>query len=208
MRNLILILSWLFLGAWTDAGFNFRATSGYVSDGADQTYVLADTYPTTRGGFTFGWTSALGDGSRDRDSGIDVRLAGQNQVITPNAPRTFRVDLSATGSYTICVANGDATSTQSDQRLEFYDDSTLLFSIVDAGGSSIAGGNFNDASGVERTAAAWPGSQVCVTHTFATTIFNMVAGSGSSENGTIAHLRIYAAAASSNVLFLNASGEQ
>lgn len=38
-----------------DVGFDFRATSTFVTDPANCTYVIDDLYPTTRGGVTFGW---------------------------------------------------------------------------------------------------------------------------------------------------------
>src|SRR3990167_6684343 len=97
--------------AW-DKGFDFRNTSAYVTDPADHTYVLhTETYPTTRNGVTFGWSAGTID-SRDRDSGIDARLAGINFGA---ATGTFRVDLPATGDYDVRIASGDASFAQSGQ---------------------------------------------------------------------------------------------
>ena len=41
-------------------GFDFRATSTYVTDPPTSTYVLASTaYPTTVNGVTFGWANTV-----------------------------------------------------------------------------------------------------------------------------------------------------
>lgn len=177
--------------AWTEIGLNFRATSGYVTDEANQTYVLGDTYPTTRGGVTFGFDSALVDGTRDRSTSVDVRLAGINQSPTDSV-RNFRVDLSATGDYVICIAAGDAVFSQSNLYLEVLDDSTSKFTLGCSGSNCLVGGNFFDASDTERTAAAWPAGQTCVAATFATTTFKLKLGTGSGSTlGTVAHLQIY-----------------
>ena len=39
-------------------GFNFRATSGFVTDAGDETYDVGSAYPVTRTGRTFGWEQA------------------------------------------------------------------------------------------------------------------------------------------------------
>jgi hypothetical protein len=92
-----------------DKGFNFRQTSGFVTDGANETYVLSgDSYPATRNGVTFGWEDAP-SGDRDRNSGIDRRLAGMNFVSSAAGASAyrFRVDLPAAGDYAVRLAIGD-----------------------------------------------------------------------------------------------------
>src|SRR5678816_4027126 len=136
--------------AGVDMGFNFRATSGFVTDGAEQTYVLtADTYPTTRGGFTFGWV-ILNDSPTavDRDSGIDVRLAGINYLpgyggVGILSQSYFRVDLPTTGSYTIHLALGD-TFSKTNMRGEVRDSATDLAFVVDA--ASLSANHWLDAT--------------------------------------------------------------
>src|SRR5581483_4227258 len=57
-------------------GFDFRATSTYVTDPPTSTYVLAGTsYPTSRNGATFGWANTALVQSRDRNTMVDPRLA-------------------------------------------------------------------------------------------------------------------------------------
>jgi hypothetical protein len=90
---------------------NFRSTSGYVTDGAGQTYVLAtDTYPTTRGGVTFGWETPGPTGHANRSTSLDVRLAGIGYRVNSSggAAGIFRVALPATGTYNLRLAMGDA----------------------------------------------------------------------------------------------------
>lgn len=178
--------------AWTTAEFNFRATSGYVADGTDETYVTGDTYPTTRATFTFGWTTSLSDGTRDRDNSVDRRLAGVNKTAN-TSQKDFKVDLPATGNYTICLALGDATNdyTTGPQYVQILDNTTPLFTINDTGGT--VGGHFDDATGVDRTSAAWPGSNACRVETFTTTTLILRLGDGSgADQSSIAHLSITA----------------
>lgn len=172
-----------------DKGFNFRATSGYVTDGANQTYVLGDSYPTTRNSVTFGWTTSLSDPLRDRDNMVDPRLAGVNQI--PNSSQKgFRIDLPAAGGYTIYLAIGDAAIDQPvAQYVEVYDDTVLLFTINDTDGT--LGGNFDDAGGTNRTSAAWPTDNVGIGVSFATTQMYVLVGKGSGlGNSTISHIRV------------------
>lgn len=194
MRNLILLILLVpsLARAWTDGGINFRDSAGYVTDGTDETYCLgdADPYPTTRAGITFGWSTIDGDSGRDRNSSVDRRLAGINQCSNDGTPCIFRLDLFTSGTKSICLALGDYGSNQDYQKIEFLDDTTSLFTITDTDGTVFT--NFNDASGVNRTAAAWPGSNVCVEHTFATTTMIVKLGSTSAQanSSTIAHLRV------------------
>lgn len=163
-------------------GINFRGSSGYVSDGAGETYCLgSDTYPTTRGGFTFGWEDAPGGGI-DRDATNDARLAGINYA--PTAGTRWRLDLPATGDYLIRLAIGDAASGQGNKFL-VKDDGTLLLTrgIHNTSGAD----RFFDAAGVEYTDATWPGSNTGASLTFATTILRLVADT-SFGNNCIAHL--------------------
>lgn len=179
-------------------GINFRDSSGYVTDGTDETYCLGegDAYPTTRAGVDFGWNSINGDAGRDRDSGVDRRLAGRNGQENTGTQAEFQLDLPQAGDYNIRLALGDATGTENYQRVDIYDDSTLLFSIVDTDGTT--GGTFDDATGTNYSAANWPGSNTAVTHTFATTTLILKLGSTSAQanTSTIAHLFVELAAAS------------
>lgn len=154
-----------------DVGVNFRATAGYVTDGAGQTYCTADSYPVTRGGATFGWETA-GIDTRDRNNAIDVRLAGIN--FTGAGGDSWRIDLTATGSYDIRLALGDASNAQT-ITCEVYDNATLKATIS---GTTSGALRWFDATGVERTDVTWPTSNAAITHTFASTILRLKHGAG------------------------------
>ncbi len=165
-----------------DVGVNFRATAGYVTDGAGETYCIGDVYPVTRGGLTFGWETNAAS-TVDRDSTNDPRFAGINYASA--ASRTFRADLPATGDYDIHVAVGDTTGSQWVAWL-FKDDATQF-----AETTSFTSGveRFKDATDVERTEAGWAANEVKVTRTFASTILRVVSNND-AQNVVIAHLRI------------------
>lgn len=206
-RRIFAALSILFIvasfAAWTDAGFNFRATSGYVTDGTNETYVLAtDSYPTTRGGFTFGYVGTPGE-SRDRDSGVDRRLAGIHQADNATAQYTFRVDLTSAGSYNVSIANGDTGTGQAQQLFIIKDAATTEATCNDAGGTSVD--NYNDATCNNRAEAVIFSSQAKLTATFGDSAcadegngagisclylsFGVNSG-GATGSSTIAHMRI------------------
>src|SRR5262245_23091075 len=174
-----------------DRGFNFRATAGFVTDGPVSTYVIGDTYPTTRNGVTFGWESGFQAGNvRNRNASIDVQLAGIN--FCPSGQQgIFRVDLPATGNFAFYLANGDAGSSQQAQYWEIRDNNTVLFSFQDDDGT--ASGHFNDANGVDLTTVTWPTNTSEHPLTFSSTIFRLALAKptalGSSH--VIANLYIY-----------------
>lgn len=172
-----------------DIGINFRASSGYVTDGTDETYCLAEAYPVTRGGFTFGFSVGIGwIDSRDRDSGLDRRLAGI--IFTPNSgtnQATFRIDISP-GEYLIRLSLGDAGSAQGYQYCQLKDDTSVIATIADTNGTNAA--EFTDATGTTYSAANWPGSNTPINHTFTSSILNVVIGSPDAQlqSTTITHL--------------------
>jgi len=135
--------------AW-DKGFNFRQTSGFVTDPADHTYVLyGDAYPVTRNGVTFGFTGAQAfGGDRDRNAGIDPRIAGLCLDIFEEL--VFRVDLPGPGNYQITFAGGDASNPG---RFigDFKDGATTLFSL-----NLNTEDNFIDANGTFLSTTDWP----------------------------------------------------
>lgn len=170
-----------------DAGINFRATSGYVTDPAGTTYTLGDAYPTTRGGVTFGWESLSNMNTRDRNSGVDARLAGVNWEVAGAGTTEFRIDLDAANAKDVRLALGDAVFSSADYGSAYawtIRDSTT--SVATPGGSAAAG-SFRDATSVELTAANWPASNAVVNHTFSTTILRVKPGNNSSP---IAHIRV------------------
>ena len=133
-----------------DIGINFRATSGYVTDGANETYCLGDVYPTTRGGVTFGWDASLSGGTRDRNSGLDRRLAGINYIAAASG-QFFRIDLPSSGSADVHIAAGDAGA-GTVKAWDLQDNTTTFKTLTDA----YLTADFADATDTTRTAAAWP----------------------------------------------------
>lgn len=180
-----------------DKGFNFRASSGYVTDGANETYVLhTDAYPVTRNAVTFGWNTAPID-SRDRNSANDRRLAGMN--FTHNAI-DFQVDLPATGDYTIRLAMGDDAAGwgSGTQKCIFKDNTTTLATM---GPTDVTTANWRDAVGTQYNNASWPGSNSSITGTFATTTFIATVGNA-LDYSVMAHLFLsQVAAAAASLIF-------
>ena len=189
--------------AW-DKGFNFRDTAAYVTDGTNETYALEfakESYPTTRNGVTFGWEQATFD-DVNRDSTVDRRLAGIVYVHNDGAATqaNFRVDLPATGDYTITLALGDTGFAQNAQYWQLKDTTTALATINDTNGT--AADNYDDATGVNRTEANWPSQNATITETFTTTILRSLIGtpSAAGNSTTIAHLFVSQAAGAAEVL--------
>lgn len=169
-----------------DIGINFRSTSGYVSDGAGETYDLGAAYPVTRGGATFGWNSDLTSQSRDRSTGVDRRLAGL--VFSGLASDYWRLDIPAAGQYDIYLGMGDPSNLQI-QKWALKDQTTTLTTID----TTSATGHVADATGADFTDAAWPAGQSQITKTFATTELRFQHTSSVSGNATIQHIRVVSA---------------
>lgn len=188
-------------------GINFRVTSGFVTDGTGDTYEINDTldYPrTTPQGVAVGWEQSISSG-RDRNSGIDARLAGLalSSSSTNGGVQNFRIDLDASGSHDITVAAGDGSYT-THVKVELFDGTTSLGVLVPAGSTS-AGNKFFDATGTEYSAAAWPGSNTAVTKTFAGTICRFRVGDG-TNSCAIAHVAVTTAASASGSATGTATG--
>ena len=185
-------------------GINFRATAGYVTDGANEHGEIATTanYPTTSTqGNNVGWEAAP-SGTRDRNNLLDVRLAGIHYGFN-DTPIDYRIDLSGTGSWISRIAAGDGTN-PSQEKVELFDTSSSLGVLCD---QSVAIASFADALDVEYTAVNWPGSNSPATDTFTTTICRFRLG-GNASGGvvTIAHVYVEAVgggSASAALLVLN-----
>lgn len=181
-------------------GINHRSTLGYVTDGTDEVHEGvpsgSQNYTALRG---YGWeTTSSSYQSRDRDNGIDRRLAGVTFDTTGGVIVVdYRIDLAATGAYNIRCAIGDAGGARTDQKLEIFDDATSLGVLFS--GVSPSAGSFVDATGTTYTAANWPGSNTAVQLTFSSTICRFRLGDDTNLV-TVAHLSIAAAAASSATL--------
>lgn len=171
--------------------FNFRATSGYVTDGVKEIYVLGETSSQTRKGRTFQW-DVCGDCSRDRSTGVGSRFAGVNKRSNDGTQNTWTLTLPETGYYEIRAALGDATNTASPTYAYFYDDATLIDDIVGVTASPTTADYYIDATGVTLANAAWDAGNTAITHNFASTTFKLVIGSPGVETGEtrVAHLQI------------------
>jgi len=170
-------------------GFNFRSTSGYVTDASGDTYVLsADVYPTTRGGVTFGYSAGTLTGASNIDNTYDPKIAGYHYQLASLGSATFRIDL--TGSLQIRVGAGDKGGGYA-QRINIIDSGGTKFSV---NGTNTAGSYF-DASTTQHTAANWPASNVqSSAYTFATYVA-VVLGASGTDYTTLAHIEVADAAA-------------
>lgn len=167
-------------------GFDFRATSGYVSDPTNYAVVKGDAYPQTYSpsGVTGGWEDGGVIDQRDRNNAIDARLAGVNW---PSVPTTnhFRVDLPATGNYAVQAAIGDDYSAQGPFTCTLNDTTTVLKTVVN-NASTGGGGQYYSANGtLETSPSNWAtanpnagGGADEQALTFSTTIFRLAATNG------------------------------
>jgi hypothetical protein len=171
--------------------FNFRATSGYVTDGLKEIYVLGETSSQTRKGRTFQW-DVCGDCSRDRSTSVGSRFAGVNKRSNDGTQNTWTLTLPVAGWYNIHAALGDATNTASPTYAYFYDDSTLIDSIVAVTASPTTANYYLDATGVTHANADWEANNTPILHEFVSTTFKLVIGSPTNTSGEtrIAHLFI------------------
>lgn len=178
--------------SWTTVKqFNFRQTSDYVTDGANATYVLGDTYDVTRsiGGqnVTFGWaTSGATLNTRNRSLTVDVRLAGIN-FLDADGERYFRVDLPAAGTYGVRLALGD---TDYGHNISVIIKDGVGGSTLTTIQSSVASGSFLDANGDAWSAANWPGSNTQAQLEFTGTVCCIYLYRDGTYDSCIAHLEL------------------
>ena len=175
--------------AW-QAGFDFRATQGFVTDPAGDYAVrgTATLYPTTGNGVTYGWASAYGYEqltSYDLNAAVDPRLAGANAMVNNVSPAVFKVDLPAPGTYNVSLAIGLSDDfpacNNSPCQVEFRDGSTSLFILTIPTAISPLGA-FVDANGQTWSAAAWPTSNTTRQITLAGTQLTMLLGTGGTSS--------------------------
>lgn len=167
-------------------GINFRATDGFVSDGANEDGETAvSNYPwTTAQGNSVGWIDTSTVTTRDRNSGVDRRFAGMH-FQTGGTAAQYKILLPSAGNYTIRVACGDYDNSQN-VTIEVFDDVTSKGVLCS--GTTSGADKFKDSTNTEYTSTTWPGSNTAATITFASTtcILKMPTGA----NYTLAHLYI------------------
>jgi hypothetical protein len=166
-----------------DLTVDFRATSGFVSDPSGATFLLDEQYPIARAGQTFGWLSATGANSRDRNATIDARLAGINFRSTLG---TFQLDLPSAGTYIVRVAMGDDAIQALGSQITIRDGSTTLLTL---GPNDLSAATFMDAAGKQWSDSIWPVTNIAMPVTFAGTTFSLDLQSATS-NGVIASVQI------------------
>jgi len=178
-------------------GFNFRATTAYVTDGSGDSRPSYDgfgaaTYPETLGnGATCGWESSPdGIDARDRSTGVDVHLAGL-QFPRGASVATFRVDLASSGSKDIRLASGDySNSLSNNQNLVIRDTTTTLATPMN-NLTGVAQHHYRDANGVDRTSESdWASNNTILNLTWSTTIARFDIGGSSSANMPINYIGI------------------
>lgn len=165
-------------------GINCRATSTFVTDGANDDYSLGGTGTRTGpGGHQHSWNTDITAGARDRSTGTgDSRLAGLLQRANGGSVAILSVSLpDGPGVYNVRLSVGDYGNPQTNQKVVVKDGGTSLITVT---GDTSAAGRFFDATGVERTDATWPGSNASAQVTFsgstATVELGNTTGSGNS----------------------------
>lgn len=161
-------------------GVSFRTTSGYVTDGASDTYSLGAAYPETRGGITFGWESDMTGNARDRAIAAQD-LAGLVFQANGGTTKYFRYDCTA-GTYTVRVALGDAINVQT-QKLVIKDGvgGSTLATITGSTGAA----EWLDAAGTLRASyALWQSNNTGISLTQSSGAFVFEIGDTAGANAT------------------------
>lgn len=178
------------------AGYDFRATSGFVTDPANCTFEIGTTanYPRTDAlGNTVGWEDAP-SGTRDRNAnaGDAAKVAGVGFYNGGSGNlRRYRIDLPSTGNYSMRCAIGDGNSGSNSNggKLELFDNVTSLGILVNQGGPQ-NDNQFYDATNVLRTSPTdWVNNnQLGGPFTFASTILRVKLSYTTASAACIAHL--------------------
>jgi hypothetical protein len=174
-----------------DSGYDFRQTSGYVTDPSNCYFVAATTsYPTLLGGLNVGYIS--GPSSRDRSTSVDPRLAGIHFFGTGAGDRTFKIAGLTGKSIDIRLAAGDATSNNY-VYWELWDgDPSSGGSLITSYAQTlISTGQFVDATGATRTSSAdWVTNNAAYNHTFSNDILFWIIKNPSTGNVVATHIRV------------------
>ncbi len=178
-QNTTVTLTVLSSSAWA-IGFDFRASSNYVTDPPGDTYVLNTTaYPSSFNGITYGWTNVTLVQSRNRSTTVDPRLAGINYAMN-GTPATFYLDLPASGTYSLSLAMGDESYPEcgTQCQIQFLDGNTVVATIA-KGSDNL--GYFYDAQGNNWSAALWPTKNVSQQVAISGKRLTMVVGTNKSS---------------------------
>lgn len=153
---------------WVDAGLNFRASAGFVTDGIQEAPVLAEFFPhnyfVNGIAVVAGWVGTGPSATEDSSAAVDRRLAGENYVFN-GIQRTFKVTLPSVGNYDIALAIGRAALSSNAPYVQLADNG-VPFLTLDLTG--LGAGHWYGADGVSYDGTTWPstGSLVFVSHGF------------------------------------------
>jgi len=182
-----------------DLGFDFRASSGFVTDPAYGVAVLGEAYPTTYtnsngDSINAGWDD-LGSGVQNLTNTNDPRIAGNNWHNNSGVSHFFLVDLSSgsapgSGTYAIDLAIGDSVTTRiADFQLK--DNTVVLIDGTNGGSGFTTGANhYIDATLADVNATtSWTGATA--SKIFATTTVKLFVSLDNTGNATMmAHFRL------------------
>lgn len=177
-------------------GFDFRATSGYVTDPGYAVFVTDTTtdatmaYPhtfTNGGGVAVvaGWDAGASSVvSRDRTTTYVTWGAGS--VILDSGTATFRIDLPATGKYEVYTTWGDPGNGVTTNGL-ITDNGTTRVTIT---GTTTGGatGTFLDSNSIAMAAGSW-WTNLPITVNFTSTVMRVVLNPGANTS-RLMNLRI------------------
>lgn len=178
-------------------GINFRGSSGYVTDGANEYAETATTanFPTlTPQGLNVGWEQAP-HSVADWSASYGSKLAGAAKA-NAWAVSNYLVELPSAGDYEIELALGTNSASPNAVQSEMYDNATKFGATIGPD-TSVGGGAFYDASGVKRTSPAdWTANAVKVSRTFASTTFKLRFLSSGNQK-LVAHIGVHGSAPAS-----------
>lgn len=171
-----------------DYKVNFRDSEAFVTDGAGEVCASSfAVYPfdLSGSGIIGGWVNDSGDKSRDRDSGVDRRLAGIHFDDTGGPTRYFRLDIAA-GTYELRLAVGDFNGAVGTQ-CQVLDTTTVVASLAN---HALGGSEWYDANDAgPYTPATWASGNTSKQVTFTTTQLRIYLGTGVANAG-ISHLSL------------------
>lgn len=183
-------------------GVSFRNTSGFVADGAGDTYDLGPVYPVTRGGLTFGWSTDMTSTSRDR-SGYTAKMAGLNQIANSGATVDWTLDLpNGAGTYDVRIALGDELNAQNCHAVIKDTSTTKLTLNGTTGGAGGGASTFIDAANTAYAETSWIASNTAASIVFATSKLVVTLGgfAGGAGNSAIAYISVLQTAGGSPTL--------
>ncbi|HXE88958.1 MAG TPA: hypothetical protein VN524_19390 [Hyphomicrobiaceae bacterium] len=174
-----------------DLGFNFRGTSGFVTDAAYGVPGLAEMYPhtyTAANGYSINAGVSGTTGSENNAASNDPRIAGDNYV-NPSTTTNFLVDLSSgsapgAGTYSVDLAMG-VSNFGTAMACVVKDNTTIILDLTNGGSGYVTtNGHYIDASGANLAATtSWTGTPVNLT--FATTTCYLVLNPASLASYTM-----------------------